>query len=243
MFPEFGFTPRKFVNKVSCGFFNLPVRKVLGFADNSGWSFVWVRWTLHRGSVIRLVAVSFLHKLHSQTFFPALGVHLCASNAQKCWATAELLQLLEPCGSSCVCLLGWPSCYNCPENAGFHLWAEISAAVSTGSQFSSSAWLSQSQRFCSDASLCWASRGDFLSHDDMFPNQTKHHCQALFSSKAGLKFGRGEIHTFSWEPWLPCWELHLLNLEGLHYCFDRSLFCTWQNIFCQCWRISVKLLC
>lgn len=34
MFPKFWCTPRKFVNKISCGFFNLPVRKVMVFADN-----------------------------------------------------------------------------------------------------------------------------------------------------------------------------------------------------------------
>lgn len=62
---------------------------------------------------------------------------------------------------------------------------------------------------------------DFLSllrhHDNMHLNRAEHHCQAPLSSKTGLKFGRGEIHIFSWEPWLPCYELHRLNLEGLHY--------------------------
>lgn len=34
IFPKFGFTPRKVVNKVRCEFFNLPVRKVLVFLNN-----------------------------------------------------------------------------------------------------------------------------------------------------------------------------------------------------------------
>lgn len=106
-------------------------------------------------------------------------------------------------------------------------------------------WLSQSQRFLK---WCWAFRVDFLSllrhHDDVCPNRAKHHCQAPLSSKTGLKFGCGEIHIFSWEPWLPCWELHLLNLEGLHYVLVAGLCFVLSNIFfCQCWRLSVKLQC
>lgn len=127
------------------------------------------------------------------------------------------------------------SCCNCPENAGFPLWAEISAAVNTGSPFSSQV-LSQSQRFCSCSSpSCWAFRVDFLSllcrHDNMHPNPAEHHCQALFSSKTGLKFGHGEIHTFSLEAWLPCWELHLLSLEGLHDVLVAGLCFVFSKIF------------
>lgn len=76
---------------------------------------------------------------------------------------------------------------------------------------------------------------DFLSllrhHDDMHPNGAKHHCQAPLSSKTGLKFGRGEIHTFSWEPWLPCCALRLLNLEGLHYILVAILCFVLSKIF------------
>lgn len=69
----------------------------------------------------------------------------------------------------------------------------------------------------------------------------KHHCQAPFSSKAGLKFGPEEIHTFSWEPWLLCWELHLLNLEGLHFVLVADLCFVLGKIFSA--SAGVKLLC
>lgn len=191
-----------------------------------------------------------MHKLHSQTFFTALGVYLCACNAQKCWAPAEL-QLLEPSGGSCVCLPGWHSCCKSLENAGFHLWGEIAAAVSTGSQFSGAGRLSPSQRFCDDASLrCWAFRVDFLRllhhHDGTQPNRAKLLCQAPFLSNAGFKFGPGESHIFPWEFWLLCWELHLLNLEGLHYVLVAGLCFVLSRIFsanaggCQ---LSCSVMC
>lgn len=76
---------------------------------------------------------------------------------------------------------------------------------------------------------------DFLSllrhHDDMHPNGAKHHCQAPLSSKSGLNFGRGEIHTFSWELWLLRCELRLLNLEGLRYILVAVLCFVLSKIF------------
>ena len=55
--------------------------------------------------------------------------------------------------------------------------------------------------------------------------------QASLSSNARVKFECGEIHAISWEPCLPCSEMHLPNLGSLHYVLVAVLCSILNQIF------------